>query len=214
MFWNVFRPGNFSQKWIFYDEKTEKLFFFLSIFNCNFYSHWLTDIIANVSSIANPERQWLGELLTKSAAGAPNAAGKVFTLHEFRKLLTKGWTPDCGICLAEFLVERFCAITILLGALLGSVLNSIDNTTQQRPVRPLSRRWAGRDWGLPQEPRREWPAQTYRPGDLLSTQEPQRSLSNACSGGLWLGFDLSLCGRPCANFYHMGQGWQPKVYQG
>ena len=24
MFWNVFRPGNFSQKWIFYDEKTEK----------------------------------------------------------------------------------------------------------------------------------------------------------------------------------------------
>ena len=31
MFWNVFRPGNFSQKWIFYDEKTEKLFFF-SIF--------------------------------------------------------------------------------------------------------------------------------------------------------------------------------------
>ena len=32
MFWNVFRPGNFSQKWIFYDEKTEKLIFFLSIF--------------------------------------------------------------------------------------------------------------------------------------------------------------------------------------
>ena len=29
MFWNVFRPGNFSQKWIFYDEKTEKLIFFL-----------------------------------------------------------------------------------------------------------------------------------------------------------------------------------------
>ena len=28
MFWNVFRPGNFSQKWIFYDEKTEKLIFF------------------------------------------------------------------------------------------------------------------------------------------------------------------------------------------
>ena len=27
MFWNVFRPGNFSQKWIFYDEKTEKLIF-------------------------------------------------------------------------------------------------------------------------------------------------------------------------------------------
>ena len=105
----------------------------------------MTEIIANVSSIANPERQWLGELLAKSAAGAPNAAGKVFTFHEFRKLLTKGWTPDCGICLAEFLVERFRAITILLGALLGSVLNSIDNTTQQRPVRPLSRRWAGRD---------------------------------------------------------------------
>ena len=27
MFGNVFRPGNFSQKWIFYDEKTEKLIF-------------------------------------------------------------------------------------------------------------------------------------------------------------------------------------------
>ena len=38
MFWNVFRPGNFSQKWIFYDEKTEKLIFF-SIFKNRYFEN-------------------------------------------------------------------------------------------------------------------------------------------------------------------------------
>ena len=38
MFWNVFRPGNFSQKLIFYDEKTEKMKIFqISKFDISYF---------------------------------------------------------------------------------------------------------------------------------------------------------------------------------
>lgn len=72
---------------------------------------------------SNPAWNWLAQLLHESSIGAPNRAGKVFTFDEFRRLLTRGWDRDGDLCLAEFMVWRFCAITILLGALPPSVLN-------------------------------------------------------------------------------------------
>ena len=73
----------------------------------------------------DPDWNWLAQLLRESAKGASNRAGRVFTLDEFRRLLTKGWDKDGDMCLADWMTERFCAITLLLGALPGSVLTSL-----------------------------------------------------------------------------------------
>ena len=73
----------------------------------------------------DPVCSWLAKLLRESARGAHNRAGRVFTIDEFRRLLTKGWDKDGDMCLADWMTERFCAITLLLGALPTSVLNRL-----------------------------------------------------------------------------------------
>ena len=79
--------------------------------------------------VSDPGSNWLSQLRRKSAEGAPNRAGSVFTLDEFRRLLTKGWDMDGDMCLADWMTLRFCALTLLLGALPASVLSRLATLT-------------------------------------------------------------------------------------
>ena len=81
--------------------------------------------VAGSVYVCAPGSNWLAQLLHVSAQGAANRAGRVFTLDEFRRLLTKGWNKDSDMCLADWMTTRFCAITLLLGALPASVLNKL-----------------------------------------------------------------------------------------
>ena len=58
-------------------------------------------------------------LLKKSSEDAPNKAGKVFTISEFKQLLTTIWivTMADKISLVEWIILSFCAKSFLLGAL-------------------------------------------------------------------------------------------------
>ena len=58
-------------------------------------------------------------MLKETSKDAPNRAGKVFTIFEFKKLLTMLWivTMSDTISLVEWIILAFCAKTFLLGAL-------------------------------------------------------------------------------------------------
>ena len=65
---------------------------------------------------------------------APNRAGKVFTIHEFKKLLTMMWivTMSDSISLVEWIILAFCAKTFLLGALRNENFQRFRNGGVQR----------------------------------------------------------------------------------
>ena len=67
----------------------------------------------------NPERLEAFELLRESAKDAPNRAGKVFRIFEFKQLLTTVWIVSMAnqISLVEWIILAFCAKSFLLGAL-------------------------------------------------------------------------------------------------
>jgi len=57
--------------------------------------------------------------LKQTSKDAPNRAGKVFTVHEFKSLLTTIWIVSMAsqISLVEWIILGFCAKSFLLGAL-------------------------------------------------------------------------------------------------
>ena len=69
------------------------------------------------------EEHWIRSFVAVSAEDSPNQAGRVFTLDEFQTLLTSEWTKESGVCLADWLLESFCAKTFLLGALRTEQMN-------------------------------------------------------------------------------------------
>ena len=68
-------------------------------------------------------RHWVMTFVAVSAEDSPNQAGKVFSFDEFQTLLTSEWTKESGVCLADWLIESFCAKTFLLGALRTEQMN-------------------------------------------------------------------------------------------
>ena len=66
-----------------------------------------------------------------SAEDSPNQAGRVFTFDEFQTLLTSEWTEESTVCLADWLIESFCAKTMLLGALTTTVCSQTVARTEQ-----------------------------------------------------------------------------------
>ena len=62
-------------------------------------------------------QHWVHGFVAVSAEDSPNQAGRVFTFDEFQTLLTSEWTEESTVCLADWLIESFCAKTMLLGAL-------------------------------------------------------------------------------------------------
>ena len=58
-------------------------------------------------------------MLRESAKDAPNRAGKVFRIFEFRQLLMSVWIVSMAnqISLVDWIILAFCAKSFLLGAL-------------------------------------------------------------------------------------------------
>ena len=58
-------------------------------------------------------------MLRETAKDAPNRAGKVFRIFEFKRLLTTCWIVSMAseISLVEWIILAFCAKSFLLGAL-------------------------------------------------------------------------------------------------
>ena len=71
------------------------------------------------SSFPNSGRLEAFALLRETAKDAPNRAGKVFRIFEFKKLLTALWIVAMAdqISLVEWIILSFCAKSFLLGAL-------------------------------------------------------------------------------------------------
>ena len=87
--------------------------------------------------------------LKESAKTSPNRAGSVFAYDEFRRLLTTSFKESGGLDLIEYVMLRFSAVTLLLGALRSEQFNrfregglksvevlrdNIDNEGNLRPV--------------------------------------------------------------------------------
>jgi len=75
------------------------------------------------SARLHSEEHWVHSFVAASAEDSPNQAGRVFTLDEFQTLLTSEWTKESEVCLADWLIESFCAKTMLLGALRTEQMN-------------------------------------------------------------------------------------------
>ena len=59
---------------------------------------------------------WIRKLLKVSAQDAPNR-GSVFTFDEFKTLVTTRFEDIQDICFPNFILNRFIAVSLLLGAL-------------------------------------------------------------------------------------------------
>ena len=75
------------------------------------------------SATLHSGEHWVRSYVAVGAEDSPNQAGRVFTLEEFRTLLTSEWTSESEVCLADWLVESFCAKTFMLGALRTEQMN-------------------------------------------------------------------------------------------
>ena len=62
------------------------------------------------------QKRTLYARLKVSARDAPNK-GAIFSFEEFSSLVTSTWTPDCSVDFSMWILQRFMAVTFLLGAL-------------------------------------------------------------------------------------------------
>jgi hypothetical protein len=67
-------------------------------------------------TLVSQKKGWIRQLLKVSAKDAPNR-GSVFTFGEFKKLVTTKFEDVVDICFPVFIVNRFLAVSLLLGAL-------------------------------------------------------------------------------------------------
>ena len=66
--------------------------------------------------MVSQKKGWIRELLKVSAQTAPNR-GSVFSFEEFKKLVTAKFEDVEDICFPTFILKRFRAVSLLLGAL-------------------------------------------------------------------------------------------------
>ena len=66
--------------------------------------------------MVSQNKPWIRKLLRVSAKNAPNR-GSVFSFDEFKRLVTARFEDVQGICFPEFILNRFIAVSLLLGAL-------------------------------------------------------------------------------------------------
>ena len=67
-------------------------------------------------NLVGQKRAWMDGLLAESAADAPNR-GSVFKFEEFQKLITTMYNRACNSAFPVWVLYRFIAVSLLLGAL-------------------------------------------------------------------------------------------------
>ena len=73
-------------------------------------------------TLVQQKKRWIKDLLKASAQDAPNR-GSVFKFEEFRALVTTTFEGVQDISFPNFILNRFMAVSLLLGALRTEQLN-------------------------------------------------------------------------------------------